>query len=180
MLRLPAAPEWLVQLRSRILKGYKGPVDLKPHKRPHLMYLGRQDTTRRLLHSAHEALVKALKGLEAEGLIDYSFEQFTSATPFEDQVAKVSTVDVGVFPHRILDRQTDSQILVAVHGNGLTHTLWMEPGPFKAVFEMQPPTCFYVGSNSAQIVGWALMRQNDYSPLAVSNGVRHYMTHGDL
>jgi hypothetical protein len=35
-----------------------------------------------------------------------------------------------------------TQILVAVHGNGLTHTLWMSPGGY--VFEMQPAGCTVV------------------------------------
>ncbi|KDQ31490.1 hypothetical protein PLEOSDRAFT_1096294 [Pleurotus ostreatus PC15] len=52
-------------------------------------------------------------------------------------------------------------ILVGVHGNGLTHSLWMTPTRLSAVFEFQPQACTIT----------------DYSPLATAAGIAHYLVH---
>nr|XP_031857896.1 uncharacterized protein CI109_006692 [Kwoniella shandongensis]KAA5524968.1 hypothetical protein CI109_006692 [Kwoniella shandongensis] len=142
-LRLPVSRDWLVNLRSRVLAGYNGPITLKKSAKPKVMYLERQGSGRELVPEDHAALVKEIERLGDEGLAEVTIEAFSSAIPFADQVAKISTVD----------------ILVSVHGNGLTHTLWMNPGA--SVFELQPAECTVT----------------DYSPLAIAAGVQHYLVH---
>ncbi|ORY35917.1 hypothetical protein BCR39DRAFT_513034 [Naematelia encephala] len=145
--RLPVMHDWLTQLRDRVLAGYTGRVNLRPKDtgRLRVMYLERQEHGRSLRDEDHDRLVEALEQLHKERVVDVVIETFTSAIPFADQVAKISTID----------------ILIGVHGNGLTHTIWMNPGNDKAVFEMQPAACTIT----------------DYSPLAVAAGVQHYMVH---
>lgn len=96
--RLPVAPDWVLTLRDRLLKNYKGPVSLKKGKLPLLAYLHRQESSRRLNHDDHAKLVVALQQLQAEGLVDYELLHFTKDMPFEDQVATISRVDVSRFP----------------------------------------------------------------------------------
>ncbi|KAK4687900.1 hypothetical protein P7C73_g2208, partial [Tremellales sp. Uapishka_1] len=145
VLRLPVSSDWLTTIRDRILNNYSGPVPLKKGPLPKVLYLSRQDSTRRLVHEDHDKLVLALEKLHKDGVAEVSIEMFGSHMPFEDQVAKISTVDV----------------LLSVHGNGLTHILWMDPGRKAAVFEFQPVYCTIT----------------DYSPLAIAAGVQHYMVH---
>lgn len=42
------------------------------------------------------------------------------------------------------------QILISVHGNGLTNALWMNPGPHSGVFEFQPNWCRFVSMVHSQ------------------------------
>lgn len=128
VLRMPVHPNYLLNLRARVLKGYRGPVLLKPSRRPRVKYLTRQDSTRRLTYPANEALVAALQSLHDEGLVEFSVIHFTDGDSFHDQIAHMATTD----------------FLVGVHGNGLTHSLWLTPGPGKAVFELQPKPCSLV------------------------------------
>ncbi|WVR08426.1 hypothetical protein IAU60_005481 [Kwoniella sp. DSM 27419] len=143
VLRLRVSPDWLVNLRERVLSNYAGPVDISKPSKPKIVYLERQGSGRELVPPDHGALLKQLFKIQNEGLAEVTMETFSSKIPFEDQVAKISTVDY----------------LVSIHGNGLTHTLWMNPGA--TVFEIQPAECTVT----------------DYSPLAISAGVQHYMVH---
>jgi len=120
-------------------------VDLRKSKKPVVIYLERQDSGRRLVAEDHAQLVEDLQKLDDEGLVEFQLVSFTSKIPFQDQVATISRAD----------------IFIGVHGNGLTHILWMDPGPKKAVFEFQPATCTVT----------------DYTPLAQAAGVQHYMVH---
>ncbi|GMK59543.1 hypothetical protein CspeluHIS016_0801490 [Cutaneotrichosporon spelunceum] len=147
VLRMPVHPGYLLNLRQRVLKGYRGHVNLRRSRRPRVKYLTRQETTRRLTNASHEGLITELRRLENDGLVDLSILQFVDGDSFMDQVAEMATTD----------------FLVGVHGNGLTHCLWMTPGPCKAVFEMQPKGCSI----------------NDYSPLATAAGVTHYLVAED-
>lgn len=126
VLRLPVDQNYLLDLRSRALGGQK----LQKRKRPRVSYLSRQDTSRRLTDNVHDELISELKQLEDEGLADFDVVIFKDGVSFEHQVKTMA--------------QTD--FLVAVHGNGLTHSLWMTPGPCKAVFEMQPKLCSIVSA----------------------------------
>ncbi|KAJ8494657.1 hypothetical protein ONZ45_g8760 [Pleurotus djamor] len=145
VLRLPVSPDWLVSLRNRVFEGYHGPTPLAMPERPLVMYLQRQDSGRRLVTEDHLELVRELKRLQKDGVADYVVESFNSSVPFAEQVARISR----------------ATILVAVHGNGLTHSLWMTPTTQSAVFEFQPSICTIT----------------DYSPLAIAAGVQHYMVH---
>lgn len=98
--------------------------DFKPLKpagkyKPVVTYISRQKSRRRLLPGDHAALVKALeakaKKLDFELLV-LEAERYTK----EEQFA-------------IAGRTT---IMLGVHGNGLSHLLWMAPTPRSAVIEM--------------------------------------------
>lgn len=128
VLRMPVHPNYLLDLRDRVLKRYRGVVSLKAVDRPRVKYLTRQDTTRRLTDVSHRSLLNALQRLDDEGLVEFSTLHFVDGDSFQDQLAHISTTD----------------FLVGVHGNGLTHSLWMTPGPCKGVFEMQPKGCSLV------------------------------------
>ncbi|KDQ31113.1 hypothetical protein PLEOSDRAFT_1111677 [Pleurotus ostreatus PC15] len=145
VLRLPVAPDWLLALRERIFSEYRGDTPLGMPEKPLVVYLQRQDSSRRLVTEDHEALVDELYQLQHEGVADIALEAFNSSMPFDEQVARIAR----------------ATILIAVHGNGLTHSLWMTPTPRSAVFEFQPRTCTIT----------------DYSPLAIAAGVQHYMVH---
>ncbi|KAL1412992.1 hypothetical protein Q8F55_000741 [Vanrija albida] len=141
VLRLPVHPTWLTELRDRVVK-------IKRGRKPHVLYLTRQDTTRRLTDQDHSALVYQLRKLEEDGLVQLTIKTFTDGDSFVDQVALIGTVD----------------FFVSVHGNGLTHTLWMNSGKHRAVFELQVKGCIIT----------------DYSPLAIAAGVQHYLVTDDI
>jgi len=95
VLRLPVAEDYLLQLRDLALENYTGPVGLKPPSRPRVVYLTRQDTTRRLTDEANAALILALRGLKTEGLVDFHILNFATGVDFRDQVAHMVNIDVS-------------------------------------------------------------------------------------
>jgi hypothetical protein len=100
VLRLPVSSDWLVNLRDRVLENYAGPFSLKRSSRkPKLLYLSRQSAGRSLRDQDHEDLVIELQKLHDEGLVDYEEVEFDKSVPFQDQVAKISTVDVSPAAH---------------------------------------------------------------------------------
>lgn len=136
MLRFSDVPEDII---NRSLEGY-GAVDpviwekkdrseeeiaeFKPLRpagkyKPVVTYISRQKSRRRLLPGDHAALVKALeekaKKLDFE-LIVLEAERYTKEEQFA--IAGKTTIMLGV------------------HGNGLSHLLWMPPTPRSAVIEM--------------------------------------------
>lgn len=147
VLRVPVDPNWLADLRDVLLNSYRGSIDLRPSRIPRVSYLTRQDTSRRLTDAAHKNLINELERLQDEGVAELTVLHFTDGTPFEEQIARMAATDV----------------LIGVHGNGLTHTLWMNPGPGKAVFEIMAKMC----------------SMNDYGPLATAAGVRHWQVFED-
>ncbi|WRT70692.1 uncharacterized protein IL334_007690 [Kwoniella shivajii] len=114
---------------------------------PVITYISRQSSRRRLTKESHEDLVKALeeraKKLGWE-LIIVEAEKMSK----EDQFA-------------LAGRTT---IMLGVHGNGLSHLLWMPPTPRSAVIEM-----FFKG-------GFA----RDYQWTAHALGIRHFAVQHDV
>lgn len=109
-------------------------------------YISRQSSRRRLTTESHEDLVQALeKHSKAKGweLLIVEAEKLTK----EEQL-------------QIAARTT---IMLGVHGNGLTHLLWMPPTPRSAVIEM-----FFPG-------GFA----RDYQWTAQNLGIRHFAIRHD-
>ncbi|KAF4604573.1 hypothetical protein EYR40_003347 [Pleurotus pulmonarius] len=145
VLRLPVSPDWLVGLKHRIVADYHGPTPLTMPDKPLVLYLQRQTDGRRLVEEDHEALIKDLYKLQDDGIAEVALEAFNSSMAFDEQVARISR----------------ATILVGVHGNGLTHSLWMTPTRLSAVFEFQPRACTIT----------------DYSPLATAAGIQHYLVH---
>ncbi|TFK41786.1 hypothetical protein BDQ12DRAFT_663800 [Crucibulum laeve] len=114
--------------------------------RPIVTYISRQGGGRRLLEKDHEGLVVALRQLEEEGLCDVRIAQMERLT-LKEQIELVAR----------------STIIVGVHGNGLTHQLWMPPSKLSTVIEIVYPDSY----------AW------DYEMLARNMGHRHYEVWND-
>ncbi|KAL7424595.1 hypothetical protein Q5752_000279 [Cryptotrichosporon argae] len=153
--RVPVPADYMLQLRDRAIAGHpdaaalarsgRGP-QYRPAK-PKVAYLSRQDTGRRLNADVHDRLVAELQALHDEGLVEFELLMFGKQIPFRDQVAGIAAVD----------------FLVGVHGNGLTHGMWMNSGGQRAIIELQSKDCNY----------------NDYAPLATAIGNQHFLVNGD-
>ncbi|TXT11103.1 hypothetical protein VHUM_01854 [Vanrija humicola] len=101
--------------------GSKDPKPLAPvgTYRPLVTYISRQGGRRSLTKEAHEDLLKAIK--ERQKTVDFEFQEVDAGKMSkEEQFA-------------IAGRTT---IMLGVHGNGLTHLLWMPPTPRSAVIEL--------------------------------------------
>ncbi|KAF7761931.1 hypothetical protein Agabi119p4_9923 [Agaricus bisporus var. burnettii] len=121
------------------------PSHVKSSK-PVVIYLNRQKTGRRLDEESHESLVEALKGLEEDGIC-------------EVQIVRME--EVGLREQiRLVSRST---IMVGVHGNGLTHQLWMPPSKRSSVIEIVMPGSY----------------EFDYEIVARNVGHKHYMVWND-
>jgi hypothetical protein len=94
-LRMPVSSDWFTNLRDRVLEGYDGPVSLHKGSLPRIMYLQRQDTSRRLTSEDHARLLVELEKIHNEGLAEVVIEHFGKEIGFADQVAKIATVDVS-------------------------------------------------------------------------------------
>ncbi|TEB37366.1 hypothetical protein FA13DRAFT_1726446 [Coprinellus micaceus] len=113
---------------------------------PIVTYISRQTTGRRLIDSHHEELVAALRLLEIEGVCTVRIPVMEKLT-LKEQLAEVAS----------------STILLGVHGNGLTHQIFMPPSLRSAVIEMQPPGDYAF----------------DYWMLARNMGHKHFMVQND-
>jgi protein O-GlcNAc transferase len=170
VLKLDVPTTWLASLRVKVLEHYKSNILPPDHDKYVVTYLSRQNANfRRIDEGDHQALINELKKLEAEGLAEVNVEEFQDGTPIEEQVAKMArtTVNFNCKPVQgdlsaiLADLLfiPGQQILISLHGNGLTHTLWMEPTPRSAVYEIQKP----------------LMHMDDFSILAEAQGIAHWM-----
>lgn len=102
---------------------------------PVVTYISRQGSRRHLKAASHDALVKALtersKKLGFE-LVIVEAERMTKEEQFA--LAGRTTVRHG-FTFEC-HWNADIQIMLGVHGNGLTHLIWMPATPRTAVIEM--------------------------------------------
>ncbi|KAJ6614757.1 hypothetical protein B0H10DRAFT_2043945 [Mycena sp. CBHHK59/15] len=114
--------------------------------RPLVTYISRQGGGRRLEAQDHEALVAALDGLAAEGICDFRLAAM-ERMPLREQIELAAR----------------STILVGVHGNGLTHQLWMPPSRLSTTIEILVPKGYVF----------------DYEMLARNMGHRHYAVWND-
>ncbi|KAF8996225.1 hypothetical protein BDQ17DRAFT_1392068 [Cyathus striatus] len=110
-------------------------------KMPVVTYISRQGGGRRLIHEDHLGLVNALEELESEGICEVNIAMMERMS-MKEQIAAAAR----------------STIIVGVHGNGLTHQLWMQPSLRSAVFEIWYPPSYV----------W------DYEMLARNMGHKHY------
>ncbi|KAG6810988.1 hypothetical protein H0H92_009527 [Tricholoma furcatifolium] len=98
----------------------------KPSLKPLVTYVSRQGAgARRLRQSDHEALIMAFADLEAEGVCEFREARMERMTVKEQ-----------------VELAARSTVLIGVHGNGLTHQLWMAPSHRSAVFEIFDPEGF--------------------------------------
>ncbi|WWC86270.1 uncharacterized protein L201_001143 [Kwoniella dendrophila CBS 6074] len=132
----------LVEEKEELLKKLKNEKQAKMGK-PVITYVSRQDWGRRMLKKeGHESLVKELKELEKK----YNWEVNIVSM---DKLSRDEQI-------RLSARTT---VMMGVHGNGLTHLLWMNnQNPRSTVIEF-----FYPG-------GFA----EDYEFTCRALGMRHY------
>jgi hypothetical protein len=86
-------------------------------KLPVVTYISRQNSNRRLADADHESIVKCLNGVDGIIFQEIVMENYS----FEQQVQYMNETD----------------LLLGVHGNGLTHAAFMKP--HRAVCEIYPP-----------------------------------------
>ncbi|KAK2465103.1 hypothetical protein APHAL10511_002911 [Amanita phalloides] len=116
--------------------------------KPLVTYVSRQGGAkfRKLANEYHESLVTSLKALESEGVIKFHEAHFERNTIREQVELAAKTT-----------------IMIGVHGNGLTHQLWMPSSPWSTVMEILRPTAYLF----------------DYEMLARNVGHRHYAVWND-
>ncbi|GFZ47019.1 LOW QUALITY PROTEIN: hypothetical protein JCM24511_04245 [Saitozyma sp. JCM 24511] len=136
---LPVDKQWLKPLRDSlrdfvVAEGCS--IERTRHNVPVVTYINRQLTNRRLAAGDHEELIGALSVLQNQSLIE-----------FNDAVMETMS--------------RSQQIMIGVHGNGLTHQLWMKPG--SGVVEIM------------DVGGFA----RDYSLLADLAGHEYFAIHRD-
>jgi len=85
-------------------------------KLPVVTYINRQNTRRRLSDADHTSIIKSLNGVNGIVFRDIIMENYS----FEQQV----------------DFMNETDLLLGVHGNGLTHAAFMKP--HRAVCEIYP------------------------------------------
>ncbi|KAF8997469.1 hypothetical protein BDQ17DRAFT_1283867 [Cyathus striatus] len=122
-------------------KGVVLPPLNEERKTPVVTYISRQGGGRRLIHEDHLGLVKVLRELESDGICEVNVAMMERMS-MKEQIAAAAR----------------STIIVGVHGNGLTHQLWMQPSLRSAVFEIWYPPSYV----------W------DYEMLARNMGHKHY------
>ncbi|KAH8079390.1 hypothetical protein HD553DRAFT_345736 [Filobasidium floriforme] len=144
---LPVHGDWVAPLRQAIVGGYTG-APMPDKGLPVITYLSRQSThMRKMTQASHENLEAELKKLEQDGIAEFNTVEFSDKDPKDYQAA-------------VLARTT---ILVGVHGNGLTHLMWMVPNKLSAVYELQQK-----GS-----------RVDDYSILSEAMNMKHWIVNVD-
>lgn len=112
--KLDVPVNWLEPMRDRVVHLSEAAgcqVKRKHANVPVVTYVDRQKTKRRLLAEDHKNLVASLAALDAEGTIEFVHAQMETM----DRIHQFC-----------LAARTD--IMVGVHGNGLSHQLWMRPG----------------------------------------------------
>ncbi|KIM38055.1 hypothetical protein M413DRAFT_448087 [Hebeloma cylindrosporum] len=117
-----------------------------PSQLPIVTYISRQGGGRRLTRESHDGLVKSLNEMSNQGLFELHILRMETLT-FSQQVEAVAR----------------STIILGVHGNGLTHQLWMPPSPHSTVIEMFFPGAYI----------------HDYEILARNSGHKHYAVWND-
>ncbi|KAF7324108.1 hypothetical protein MKEN_00633200 [Mycena kentingensis (nom. inval.)] len=134
-------------IRENVWNSLWGPAAVQAtRQRPLVTYISRQGGGRRLIHEDHDALVESLHELELQGICDV-------------QVVRMETLSLK----EQIGLMRNTTILLGVHGNGLTHQLWMQPSPHSAVIEMLIPGGYVF----------------DYEMLARNMGHRHYAVWND-
>ncbi|TYJ53499.1 hypothetical protein B9479_005885 [Cryptococcus floricola] len=149
--QLAPSPDFFTPLRRALLSFYNIPSLTRPSpgmsvnfKRPKIVYVERQSTERRFEEQVHEDLVKRLERLERMG------------------EAKVGlAVLEGMEKREQFRLFADADIILGIHGNGLTHELWMPSGGI--MIEILPPDDFHY----------------DYAPVSMALGHEHLIWQND-
>ncbi|RSH87242.1 hypothetical protein EHS25_003151 [Saitozyma podzolica] len=115
-------------------------VHRKDRNVPVVTYINRQLTGRRLLAADHEGLMEAMEGLHKQGVIEFVDAQMETKSRIEQFCMALR-----------------SDVIMGVHGNGLSHALWMKPG--SAMIEIMYPGGF---AKDYAMIG-ELMRHDYYA-----------------
>ncbi|KAJ8501871.1 hypothetical protein ONZ45_g11990 [Pleurotus djamor] len=105
----PAPFDWFAPLRTSLMQGLG--IHGNERSRPVVTYVDRQATGRKLVAEDHEALMETLKTLAREKDIEVNAVQM-------EFLSKAEQFDIS----------TRTDIMIGVHGNGLSHQMWMKPG----------------------------------------------------
>ncbi|WWC60350.1 uncharacterized protein I303_102921 [Kwoniella dejecticola CBS 10117] len=89
----------------------RGKAGMAVYEIPKIVYVDRQASSRRLVPEAHRDLLLILRDLERAGLARTVVGKLEEMS-YEDQIKLFASAD----------------IMIGVHGNGLTHQVWMAPG----------------------------------------------------
>ncbi|KGB75388.2 hypothetical protein CNBG_1226 [Cryptococcus deuterogattii R265] len=112
LLKVPST--WMDPMRNR-LKALAMAEDCNPQREragvPVVVYINRQLTKRRLVDEDAKALLEQMAKLDKEGVIEFH----------NAQMEKLPRVQQFCLALR-------ADIMFGVHGNGLSHQLWMKPG----------------------------------------------------
>ncbi|KAL0253653.1 hypothetical protein I308_101028 [Cryptococcus tetragattii IND107] len=112
LLKVPST--WMDPMRNR-LKALAMAEDCNPQREragvPVVVYINRQLTHRRLVDEDAKALLEEMAKLDKEGVIEFH----------NAQMEKLPRVQQFCLALR-------ADIMFGVHGNGLSHQLWMKPG----------------------------------------------------
>ncbi|KAL1406132.1 hypothetical protein Q8F55_007815 [Vanrija albida] len=135
-------PHWFTAARNRLLDYFHiPPANKKTHR---LAYINRQGTDRKLPDETHAELLKSLHGLSDKynvEIADLVLEDLSK----EEQIRAIA----------------NSTILLGIHGNGLTHEMWLRETA--TVIEMFPPDTFL----------------RDYETIATALGHRYIAVRND-
>ncbi|KAJ8689566.1 hypothetical protein PTI98_012460 [Pleurotus ostreatus] len=105
----PAPFDWWSPLRHSLMQriGIEG----NARSRPVITYIDRQATGRKLVQEDHDAFVTALAKFGENHDVEINSVQM-------EHLSKAEQFDIG----------TRTDIMVGVHGNGLSHQMWMKAG----------------------------------------------------
>ncbi|KAF9525434.1 hypothetical protein CPB83DRAFT_859556 [Crepidotus variabilis] len=116
-------------------------------RKPLVLYISRQATPhRRLRTEDDEDLIRALEALDIEGVCEFQAVKMEKLN-FQDQI-------------KLIARST---VLIGLHGNGLTHQIWMPSSPQSTIIEIFYPKMYL----------------HDYEMLALNVGHKHYAVWND-
>ncbi|WWC96890.1 hypothetical protein V866_003765 [Kwoniella sp. B9012] len=123
-------PPFFAPYRQKLLRNLhlsQPPVRAKVGKAldviPKIVYLDRQETDRKLSDDDHTGLLEVLRNLKKDGKAEVGVPHL-SEMGFRNQVKAVKGAD----------------IIIGIHGNGLTHQMWMPEGGI--VIELFIPDAF--------------------------------------
>lgn len=106
LLTKPLQSNFFSSARQRFMR-YNSISDRRPGDKQRILYVDRQSTTRRLPDEKHEALLAALRGL-AGPKVEFVHLVLENLDKVQQMAAFV-----------------DATIAIGIHGNGLTHLMWM-------------------------------------------------------
>ncbi|KAF9028019.1 hypothetical protein BDZ89DRAFT_1015275 [Hymenopellis radicata] len=144
---LTVADDFWLPIRESIVRSLVGRIPVVTGQVPLVTYVSRQrGRRRRLLDDDHDNLVAALTELCDEGICDF-------------RVVELETMSL----RQQVDTMARTTVMIGVHGNGLTHELWMPRTPKSTVIEIFYPECYLF----------------DYEMLARNMGHKHYAVWND-